>query len=530
MARETRRKNGRWLEESSWYAGLQHSSSGKPLDCLANGAMILREDPTFAGRIRFDEHKGAPTCHDLPWRPGSSWREWSDIDDIRLAEWCQRHSVPLRPPTCADAVVIAADENRFHPVRDYLDTLEWDGVPRLDGWLSTYLGVTAEDGPSGKEKEATFVKRAYISDVGRRWLISAVARIYDPGCKADHALILEGPQGVGKSSALAALAPNLAWFADQISALGIKDSAQDLRGKWIIELAELTAMKHSDVERTKAFMSRATDHYRPSYGRRSQDFPRQCVFAGTTNAETYFGDETGNRRFWPVKVGHIDLAGLREVRDQLWAEAVAAYKAGERWWLDANAERAAAEEQAARRTIDPWEDQLLPWQERQILAQGYVEVKAALEMLGVSRDRQGQADHNRVARIFKAAGLKRVQLWNGGAQRWVYRPIISKRPPHRSRNDTSGDEKASSSNGLTTLTSLTSSQETCREAPPPIAGGDAHTDGGGGIVAVNSPETGEWSGATGEGSPFEPPPCSQSRGLGPIPPRLKRLLQASDDT
>ena len=131
--------------------------------------------------------------------------------------------------------------------------------------------------------------------------------------------------------------PSPNWFADEISDLGSKDSAQDLRGKWIIELAELSAMKRGDIERTKAFMSRAIDHYRPSYGRRSQDFPRQCVFAGTTNADTYLGDETGNRRFWPVKVGHIDLAGLREVRDQLWAEAVAAFKAGEKWWLTADA-------------------------------------------------------------------------------------------------------------------------------------------------------------------------------------------------
>jgi hypothetical protein len=331
---------------------------------------------------------------------------------------------------------------------------------------------------------------------------------------------------------LAALVPSPDWFTDEISDLGSKDSAQDLRGKWIIELAELSAMKRGDIERTKAFMSRATDHYRPSYGRRSQDFPRQCVFAGTTNADAYLSDETGNRRFWPVQVEKVDLEGLQRYRDLLWAEAVVAYKAGESWWLDADVERAAAEEQASRSSVDPWEAQLLPWLESQLRAQKTITVKAALDILDVPRERQNQAGENRVARILKAAGLKRVQLWNGGFRRWVYRPLTSSRPPHQSPNDASGDEKASSSNSLTTLTTLTtltSSQETCTEAPPPNAGGGLHRDTGGGMPAVNSPETGEWSGATGESPPVEPPPGQQPRRVLVIPPRLKRLLQASDD-
>jgi predicted P-loop ATPase len=125
------------------------------------------------------------------------------------------------------------------------------------------------------------------------------------------------------------------WFADEIADLGSKDSAQDLRGQWIIELGELSAMRRGEVERVKAFMSRSTDHYRPSYGRRSQDFPCQCVFIGSTNADTYLADETGNQRFWPVKVGRINLKTLRQDVGQLWAEADAAYRTGERWWLDA---------------------------------------------------------------------------------------------------------------------------------------------------------------------------------------------------
>jgi putative DNA primase/helicase len=229
-----------------------------------------------------------------------------------LAEWCQLREVPLTRASCADAVAAVADDNRFHPIREYLDGLAWDGTPRLATWLSTHLGAVVEPGCDKPE-----ARPAYIREVGRKWPIGAVARVYRPGCKVDAAPIFEGGQGIGKSQALAALVPCPEWFCDEISDLGTKDSAQDLRGKWIIELAELSAMRRGDIERTKAFMSRSTDHYRPSYGRRSQDFPRQCAFAGTTNADGYLGDETGNRRFWPVKVGAIDLDAIRRDREQL---------------------------------------------------------------------------------------------------------------------------------------------------------------------------------------------------------------------
>jgi Virulence-associated protein E len=201
--------------------------------------------------------------------------------------------------------------------------------------------------------------------------------------------------------------------------LGSKDAAQDLRGKWIVELAELSAMKRSDVERTKAFMSRKIDHYRPSYGRRSQDFPRQCVFAGTTNADTYLGDETGNRRFWPVRVGAVDLAALARDREQLWAEAVAAFKAGERWWLTGEAEEGAGAEQESRRIVDPWQAEPLKWAEDGAKP---VTIPECLEHLGVWLGRQDQTAANRVARIFKAAGWIKQQVRRDGTRAWVYAP------------------------------------------------------------------------------------------------------------
>jgi predicted P-loop ATPase len=195
---------------------------------------------------------------------------------------------------------------------------------------------------------------------------------------------------------------------------------QDLAGKWIVEMPELSAIKRSEVERNKAFMSRRVDHYRPSYGRRSQDFPRQCVFFGTTNADAYLNDETGNRRFWGVKVGKIVLERLWRERDQLWAEAVAAYKAGEKWWLDADTEKVAADAQAERRITDVWEEAVLEWAARRI--EPFTISTALTEAVRVPIERQDQSVQNRIARILKAHGWERTRGRHDGQRRpWVYR-------------------------------------------------------------------------------------------------------------
>jgi putative DNA primase/helicase len=278
--------------------------------------------------------------------------------------------------------------------------------------------------PTPSEKYA-----AYLRSVGSKWLIAAVARIYRPGCKADYVIIFEGPQGIGKSTCCRILAGD-GWFADEIADLGTKDSAQDLRGKWIVELAEVAALRRGEIERVKAFVSRNVDHYRPSYGRRSMDFPRQCVFAGTTNADAYLADETGNRRFWPVKVTGLQLDALVRDRDQLWAEAVSRFRAGESWWLDQEVEAFAAEEQEQRRQGDPWEEPILDWLGRQTKAEHTV-----AEILQGALVREvgdwTQRDMNRVVRCLRANGYERVQVRDParkdvtgkGRRVWVYRAV-----------------------------------------------------------------------------------------------------------
>lgn len=279
-----------------------------------------------------------------PW--GSQPGPWTDRDGVLLAVWLQREGIEVRPDTVGPIVLAVAQERLQHVVRDYFDGLKWDGVARLDRWLTRYLGV--EETP-------------YSRAVGAKWLISGVARIIEPGCKVDTILVLEGKQGIGKSRAIKILAGD--WFCDSMPDLHMKDAAIQLAGALIIEFAELDSLYRSEAGTIKAFLSRSTDRYRPPYGKNAIDAPRQVIFAGSVNESEYLKDSTGGRRFWPVKCGEVfDLAGLQADRDQLWAEAVARYKAGEKHWLDEpELVQAAADQQAERFDGDAWQERIEHW-------------------------------------------------------------------------------------------------------------------------------------------------------------------------
>ena len=235
-------------------------------------------------------------------------------------------------------------ERSFHPVRGYLDGLKWDKTPRLDDWLSTYLGAT---------------KGAYEAKIGRMFLVGMVARIFKPGCQSDYMIVLEGEQGAGKSSACRVLAAE--WFSDGLKSVGDKDASQHLRGKWLIEIGELSAFGRADTEALKHFLTQTVERYRPSYGRKEVVEARQCTFIGTTNKRAYLKDETGARRFWPAKIGRIDLAVARD-RDQLFAEAVAAYRSGGKWWPEGDFERDHIKPQQDERfEEDVWQSKIAEW-------------------------------------------------------------------------------------------------------------------------------------------------------------------------
>ncbi|WP_027286049.1 VapE domain-containing protein, partial [Rubritepida flocculans] len=237
-----------------WASLLRIDAGGAPERNEANVITALSLDAAFTGALMFDEFsQEIIVARALPWDPAGTVhpRPWGEADDVRCAEWLQRHEINVPPVVVGRSVVAVSRNIRIHPVRDYLEALAWDGTPRLDTWAVAYLG--AEDTPLHRSMAAL-------------WMVSAVARIMQPGCKADHMLILEGPQGIRKSTALKVLASE-PWFTDELAELGSKDAAQQMRGIWIIEMAELDAIGQADVSRIKAFLSRTTDRYRPPYER-----------------------------------------------------------------------------------------------------------------------------------------------------------------------------------------------------------------------------------------------------------------------
>ena len=282
--------------------------------------------------------------------------------------------------------------NGFHPVRDYLDALTWDGVKRLDTWLIKYGG--AED-------------TEYIQAVGALMLIAAVRRVRQPGCKFDEIVVLENEeQGTDKSTALATLAGPEEWFSDDLP-LNIegKRVIESLRGRWIIEAAELSGMRRTDIEHLKAFLSRQVDRARLAYGRIVSEVPRQCVIVGTTNSLEYLRDTTGNRRFWPVRCQRFNITALRRDRDQLWAEAAAREARGASNRLNQELWKKAAEEQEQRLTRDPWFEAL-----HDALGdmKGKISMEAIWTILDVRGAQRGQEQSRRVGEAMRKLGWRRA--------------------------------------------------------------------------------------------------------------------------
>lgn len=415
---------------TAWRAGLLCNEDGYPRALLANAIHALRQAPEWQGVLWHNELAAATEARRAPpWAAQQQpWTDapWSDREDTLAAAWLQQQGIAVSAMVAGQAVEAVARDRPFHPLRDHLDGLVWDRTPRLDSWVLRYLGVA--DTP-------------YARAVGKRWLISAVARIFQPGCKADCVLILEGPQGIRKSSALKALSEP--WFTDRLSDLGSKDAAMETRGVWVIEIAELDTMSRAEVGTIKAFISRTHDRFRPPYGKRLVDLPRQCVFAGSVNPEGgYLKDATGGRRFWPIRCGAIDLEALARDRDQLWAEAVARHRAGEPWWLETrDLTELAEEEQLDRYQGDAWEqpiraylDHEIRWVEnsygdrrRQLNRRpeplGDVAISEVLEhALDMERARWTQVDQNRVARYLISMGFTRIKVRRpDGGREWRYR-------------------------------------------------------------------------------------------------------------
>ena len=310
----------------------------------------------------------------------------------------------LSPPEeyFRSALLAFAHEDSFHPVLEYIDGLRWDGVERLDAFLTRYGGV--------QETELT---QAF----GRKTLLAAVRRVRRPGCKFDACLTLEGPQGCGKSSLIRALAGD-AWFTDCVPVgADAKTVLEQTAGVWIAELAELAGIRKNDAEHVKTMLSRQSDRARLAYGRLTSDVPRQFIFIGSVNVGEFLRDESGNRRFWPVRVGTINVPLLTRDRDQIWAEAAHFEARGENLELPRELWAAAAVEQAERIAIDPWEPMLVRMFGNRL---GFVATEDIWSALCIQTDRQDGAAGRRVTGIMQQLGFRRVRPTIAGERQYGF--------------------------------------------------------------------------------------------------------------
>ncbi|WP_024694714.1 VapE domain-containing protein [Pseudomonas syringae] len=390
-----------------WKDQLARSESGALIAHMQNVELILGNDERWAGVISFSAFSSKIVkLRAAPYGGGTG--DWADIDDMRVMKWlAQTYNLRVKASSVIEAVSIVAHDHTFHPVREYLNKLEWDRVPRLEQWLTDVMGVAPSD---------------YVRKVGKRWMISAVARVMNPGCKADSVLILEGAQGAGKSTAMSVLGGE--WFMDTPFTLGDKDAFQAIRGKWIIELGELDSFNKAESTKAKQFFSASTDTYRESYGRRTNDVARQCVFVGTTNQEEYLKDATGNRRYWPVACTRVELDLLARIRDQLWAEAMFCFKSGDIWWVNRDEASMFTEAQDERFVVDEWEGPILTWLENSQIGATTSGGELLGTALNIDPSHWGKPEQMRVGAIMHRFGWKRTRLSTpskSGQRHWVYK-------------------------------------------------------------------------------------------------------------
>ena len=322
------------FSDEDWQNGLELDKSGHVKNTLRNLTLILENDPNLKGVVFNQLLDGMEIKGEVPWKHPSKF--WRDADDAQLISYVDTHYGTFSARNYDIAVTKVADDRAYHPIREFIESLpEWDKVPRVDTLLVDYLGAS---------------DTAYVRAVTRKTLCAAISRVLRPGCKFDSMLVLNGPQGVGKSTLIAKLAGE--WFSDSLNLGDTKDktAAEKLQGYWILEIGELAGLKKAEVETLRSFLSRQNDIYRAAFGKRATPHLRQCVFFGTTNAESgYLRDTTGNRRFWPVKTpgsGKKQSWNLtHEEILQIWAEALVYVRQGEKLYLSPEMDALAKDEQ-----------------------------------------------------------------------------------------------------------------------------------------------------------------------------------------
>jgi predicted P-loop ATPase len=410
--------------DDSW-RGLLLRKNDSLQDCRENVYLMLKHHPAWDKVIWVDEFaRKIVKRNPAPWETTEQFKsgaEWNEDDDLRLGMWLaqQERLLVRNAANLTAAIGWYSREHTYHPVREYLDALQWDGISRVNDWLTDYVGVKRTE---------------YTQLAGRFFLIGMVARIYQPGCAMRFMPIFEGKQYRGKSTAFRILGGE--WFADTPLDLNNKDTYQLIQGVWIYEIAELDAFNRAESTRIKAFISSPKDRFRAPYDRAPRDWLRSTLFGGTTNQDEYFKDTTGNTRYWPLhaeEVDEINLQGLQQARDQLFAEALHLYRHGERWHPTRDEQiRLFEPEQAAREILDPWQSSIAQW-----LNTTTRERVTVLDILGeclhieVGKIDSARQMSTRVGIAMKRLGWRRERETTGNRE-WYYtrpkdwKPVIPK--------------------------------------------------------------------------------------------------------
>ena len=389
-----------------WRAHLVTQQSGKAEGNIANAIVVLEHHPEFAGSLGFDLRRQKPVW--LRKTPISEPGPCTDPHATRFCDWLQHHRIPVLRRDMWHALESVADGYQFDPVKSYLEGLPpWDGTLRLEGWLHRACGA-----------EANVLSRA----IGSKFLVGCVARAFRPGCRMDSMLILEGGQGIGKSTAVKIIAGEFG--AEQLPNFHDKDAMLIAAQCWIIEVSELAALSRSASEHAKSFISRCTDTFRKPYGRGVTEAPRRCALIGTVNATGagYLSDQSGNRRFLPIFCGAMDLEWLRGNRDQLLAEDVARVRDGEPWWVTPGTLEAklVAVAQELREIDDPWDARIF----------AFIAKRETVKVIDVATAGLGMPEHQVDMRVSTRIGIALTRLkWTKARSSEPGRPWIYRRPP-----------------------------------------------------------------------------------------------------
>ena len=404
----------RRVVRAPWEESLVWDKKGNELVASAGNLRLMVENMAeWAGSLAYDESKDRlawtrkpPEVQGMPAPlPDTVVQEY---DWIYVSHWFAKNRRSQFPKELvSDVLVTAAKGNPRNSLDDYLKTIQWDGVRRLDTWLPVYCAALDND---------------HTRAVGRAWMISAIARALDPGCQCDHVLVLEGKQGAGKTSVFRVLGGE--WYIGNLPRLEDKDARHILSGAWIVEIQELAAMRGSSIERVKAYITERWDTYRPPYHRNFVKRPRRCVFGASTNEGEYVPDPTGARRFWPVWIDIPDIPALERDRSLLWAEAREAFLSGERWWFTAKdvVSNVILEEQSRRQNGDPWDGRVENYVKSK-LESGVTAADILISCIGIEPGRQGVVEARRVGDILRRLGWSRAKrTLPDGRREWYFTP------------------------------------------------------------------------------------------------------------